>query len=142
MGPRQARENGRKVSQENRPGLLFWEARKRPLLRAVLISQLIGEELKFCRHLKYILYFQTVHQLSPGRRRAVTGGGEASNMKNPKEAIEKTTYSADGGNKEKAKAGAKKPKIEKKETREIGGREGPDPTRYGDWEKKGRCIDF
>lgn len=26
--------------------------------------------------------------------------------------------------------------------REIGGREGPDPTRYGDWEKSGRCIDF
>lgn len=26
--------------------------------------------------------------------------------------------------------------------REIGGREGPEPTRYGDWEKSGRCIDF
>lgn len=26
--------------------------------------------------------------------------------------------------------------------REIGGRSGPDPTRYGDWEKNGRCIDF
>jgi hypothetical protein len=26
--------------------------------------------------------------------------------------------------------------------REIGGREGPEPTRYGDWEKAGRCIDF
>ncbi|HTL14956.1 MAG TPA: DUF1674 domain-containing protein [Thermomonas sp.] len=25
---------------------------------------------------------------------------------------------------------------------EIGGRGGPDPTRYGDWEKNGRCIDF
>ena len=26
---------------------------------------------------------------------------------------------------------------------EIGGREsGLDPTRYGDWEKNGRCIDF
>lgn len=25
---------------------------------------------------------------------------------------------------------------------EIGGREGPEPTRYGDWEKNGRCIDF
>jgi hypothetical protein len=29
-----------------------------------------------------------------------------------------------------------------RETREIGGRDGPDPTRYGDWEKNGRCIDF
>lgn len=26
--------------------------------------------------------------------------------------------------------------------REIGGRAGPEPTRYGDWEKNGRCIDF
>jgi hypothetical protein len=25
---------------------------------------------------------------------------------------------------------------------EIGGRGGLDPTRYGDWEKNGRCIDF
>jgi len=25
---------------------------------------------------------------------------------------------------------------------EWGGREGPEPTRYGDWEKNGRCIDF
>jgi hypothetical protein len=25
---------------------------------------------------------------------------------------------------------------------EIGGRVGPDPTRFGDWEKAGRCIDF
>lgn len=26
--------------------------------------------------------------------------------------------------------------------REIGGRKGPEPTRYGDWEKNGRCVDF
>jgi len=26
--------------------------------------------------------------------------------------------------------------------REIGGRDGPEPTRFGDWEKNGRCIDF
>lgn len=26
--------------------------------------------------------------------------------------------------------------------REIDGRDGPEPTRYGDWEKAGRCIDF
>ena len=25
---------------------------------------------------------------------------------------------------------------------EHGGRAGPEPTRYGDWEKNGRCIDF
>ena len=27
-------------------------------------------------------------------------------------------------------------------TGEIGGPRGPEPTRYGDWERKGRCIDF
>ncbi|ERJ18268.1 hypothetical protein SSPSH_002896 [Salinisphaera shabanensis E1L3A] len=25
---------------------------------------------------------------------------------------------------------------------EYGGRKGPEPVRYGDWEKNGRCIDF
>ena len=34
----------------------------------------------------------------------------------------------------------KEPESEK--PKEIGGRDGPDPTRYGDWEKAGRCIDF
>jgi hypothetical protein len=31
---------------------------------------------------------------------------------------------------------------EKSRPREIGGRGGLDPTRYGDWERAGRCIDF
>jgi hypothetical protein len=26
--------------------------------------------------------------------------------------------------------------------REIGGPQGPEPTRYGDWERNGRCSDF
>ena len=26
--------------------------------------------------------------------------------------------------------------------KELGGREGPEPVRYGDWEKKGIAIDF
>jgi hypothetical protein len=26
--------------------------------------------------------------------------------------------------------------------REVGGREGPEPTRFGDWELRGRCVDF
>jgi hypothetical protein len=26
--------------------------------------------------------------------------------------------------------------------KEIGGAKGPEPTRYGDWEHKGRCTDF
>jgi hypothetical protein len=37
------------------------------------------------------------------------------------------------------------PPVENNKTsrpKEIGGRNGPEPTRYGDWEKNGRCIDF
>jgi hypothetical protein len=26
--------------------------------------------------------------------------------------------------------------------KEYGGPKGKEPTRYGDWEKKGRCVDF
>jgi homeobox protein ESX1 len=26
--------------------------------------------------------------------------------------------------------------------KEIGGPSGPEPTRYGDWERKGICVDF
>jgi hypothetical protein len=29
-----------------------------------------------------------------------------------------------------------------KDKGEYGGPKGPEPTRYGDWEKDGRCVDF
>ena len=32
--------------------------------------------------------------------------------------------------------------TKKPPSREQGESESPDPTRYGDWEKGGRCIDF
>jgi|TARA_B110000881_G_scaffold92673_1_gene81253 hypothetical protein len=31
---------------------------------------------------------------------------------------------------------------EPKKIKEIGGQKGPEPTRYGDWEKNGRVSDF
>lgn len=31
---------------------------------------------------------------------------------------------------------------EKAKAKEIGGAKGLEPTRYGDWEAKGRCYDF
>ncbi len=34
------------------------------------------------------------------------------------------------------------PKEPPPKPKEIGGPKGPEPTRYGDWERKGRCIDF
>ncbi len=35
-----------------------------------------------------------------------------------------------------------KGKAEEVKSNERGGPSGPEPTRYGDWEYKGRCIDF
>jgi len=37
---------------------------------------------------------------------------------------------------------ARPPEQQPNLPKEIGGRGGLEPTRYGDWEKNGRCIDF
>ena len=40
---------------------------------------------------------------------------------------------------------AEKRRLEKKDItlpKELGGREGVEPVRYGDWEKKGIAVDF
>ena len=34
------------------------------------------------------------------------------------------------------------PAVAPPRPKEIGGPKGPEPTRYGDWEVKGRCTDF
>uniref|UniRef100_A0A8C0HS37 Succinate dehydrogenase assembly factor 4, mitochondrial n=1 Tax=Buteo japonicus TaxID=224669 RepID=A0A8C0HS37_9AVES len=78
----------------------------------------------------------------------------------------RSTSSKTGGRSEPAKQSLKKPKLpvgrfdEPEEssiereplekfpdginpaTKERGGPRGPEPTRFGDWERKGRCIDF
>jgi len=41
-----------------------------------------------------------------------------------------------------APAATRPPKPKPALPREIGGPEGPEPTRYGDWERKGRVSDF
>lgn len=53
----------------------------------------------------------------------------------------------DGGGTSTPDAGTSRDPASGEETRpdlprEIGGRKGPEPTRFGDWEKNGRCIDF
>ena len=35
-----------------------------------------------------------------------------------------------------------KPAAADQRPKEIGGPSGPEPTRYGDWERKGICVDF
>ena len=42
----------------------------------------------------------------------------------------------------KKPAAVKTEPVEQKRPKESGGPKGPEPTRYGDWEKGGRCIDF
>ena len=45
----------------------------------------------------------------------------------------------------RALAEAEKQRLEKKEVnlpKELGGRDGVEPIRFGDWEKKGIAIDF
>ncbi|MBP0481580.1 DUF1674 domain-containing protein [Sagittula salina] len=43
---------------------------------------------------------------------------------------------------EAAERRAKDEAEAKARPKEYGGREGPEPVRYGDWEKKGIAIDF
>ena len=45
-------------------------------------------------------------------------------------------------NKDQKTDNSKKKINTPKKVKEIGGRKGSDPTRYGDWEKNGRCVDF
>ena len=41
-----------------------------------------------------------------------------------------------------AKPSKKSGEAEPGKVREVGGPSGPEPTRYGDWERGGRCVDF
>jgi hypothetical protein len=34
------------------------------------------------------------------------------------------------------------PAVQSEKPAEHGGPKGPEPTRYGDWERNGRCSDF
>lgn len=49
----------------------------------------------------------------------------------------------EAGERANAEAAARRAKgVAKQGPREIGGQPGPDPTRYGDWEKNGIISDF
>jgi len=36
----------------------------------------------------------------------------------------------------------KSPSVNRQPLSELGGPKGPEPTRYGDWEIGGKCVDF
>jgi hypothetical protein len=52
-----------------------------------------------------------------------------------------TTNEAEPGETKPA-AGPESARPPKTWPKEIGGPKGLEPTRYGDWERNGRCIDF
>ena len=60
-------------------------------------------------------------------------------MKKDKKVTKKETIKGKEVDKSQPRTNAIQDKLHKKE---IGGRKGLEPTRYGDWEKNGRCIDF
>jgi len=70
-----------------------------------------------------------------------SGEGKGSGIQSSDAAAD--SVSAQGNNR-KSPPDKKNAKAAASESppREVGGRDGPDPTRYGDWEKNGRCIDF
>ena len=47
-----------------------------------------------------------------------------------------------GGDRKGAATALATVSTKQKITSEINGPKGPEPTRYGDWEQKGRCTDF
>ena len=50
---------------------------------------------------------------------------------------------AEAGKRAKAEADARRENEGKKQLPpELGGPKGPEPTRYGDWERKGIAVDF
>ena len=50
---------------------------------------------------------------------------------------------AEAGERAKTEAAARRAKEGKKELPpELGGPKGPEPTRFGDWERKGIAVDF
>ncbi len=60
----------------------------------------------------------------------------------PKTHEESSDSAATGKTSDEIESGSQSPVKTGDKPVEVGGRDGPDPVRYGDWEKGGRCIDF
>ncbi|MBS28058.1 MAG: DUF1674 domain-containing protein [Alphaproteobacteria bacterium] len=71
---------------------------------------------------------------TPQYRARIPGGGSAA----PKSA-ENAADSATSAEASEAGAAAD---VKADVPKETGGPKGPEPTRFGDWERDGRCVDF
>ncbi len=58
----------------------------------------------------------------------------------PRQTAVKPSRSAHGLDAPSAPAKKMKPKA--RDLPETGGQKGPEPNRYGEWVRKGRCVDF
>ena len=72
---------------------------------------------------------------------------KAHRPKAPEHAAQSTGKPGAPGPKPERNPGAKPDNTAKSpddtaKPKEIGGPQGPEPTRYGDWERKGICVDF
>jgi hypothetical protein len=56
--------------------------------------------------------------------------------------MENPAHVADPSNLENVGAADRQKHVGSPAEVEIGGSKGPEPTRFGDWEKNGRCTDF
>ena len=75
--------------------------------------------------------------MRPARRQAIETARLATYMAAMSEKPAPDPKTPEQADPEPAPKPAPAPKVP-----EIGGRKGLDPTRYGDWEKDGRCVDF
>ncbi|MEM6413761.1 MAG: DUF1674 domain-containing protein [Pseudomonadota bacterium] len=64
--------------------------------------------------------------------------GAAPGKKLPPAAIRALEEAAE----RRARAAEEEKQANKKGSKEKGGPKGPEPTRFGDWERKGRAVDF
>ena len=82
-----------------------------------------------------------VHMPARPASRAPKSGAAQADLK--QEAVKAAAERAKAEAAERRKQAPKRtPEEAARKERELGGPEGPEPTRYGDWEKKGICYDF
>jgi len=79
--------------------------------------------------------------LAPGPSRIHTSMVRRTKSQPPPERPISGNVAKDPGDVDLPDADKFSPAIGKRPV-EIGGQTGPEPTRYGDWEKNGRCTDF